>query len=230
MTDGTPAATGDGPIGLPPYLTATVEELAGERVAGADEDVHFTERLAAEVIGRLSRPGDRVLDPFAGFGTTLAVAHRLGRSAVGVELLPERVELVRSRVPGATIIEGDVRGLHRLVTEPVDLCLTSPPYLTANDHPHDPLTAYTRIGGDYGTYLRDLAAIVRDVRDLLRPGGHLVLNVANIRHAGHTTTLAWDVARTVSRVLPFLGETVVCWDTLPHDLTGDYLLTFGGEG
>jgi DNA modification methylase len=38
-----------------------------------------------------------VLDPFAGSGTTLTVAARLGRHAVGVELNPEYVDLIRER-------------------------------------------------------------------------------------------------------------------------------------
>lgn len=218
---------------LPPYITATLSELAAERVVGADEDVHFTESMAALVIETLTRPGDLVLDPFAGFGTTLAVAHRLGRRAIGVELLPERVDLIHQRAPGATVIEGDARGLHELVppsiTEPIALCLTSPPYMTANAHPDNPLTAYETVDGDYRTYLAQLARLAETVHDLLRPGGHLVLNVANLRHDGVTTRLAWDVARVVDRVVPFVAETVIHWDTLPHDFTGDYLLTFRRE-
>jgi DNA modification methylase len=229
MTPAAPRATPPSDRPLPPYLTATADELAHERVPGADEDVHFTERIAAAVIERLTDPGDIVIDPFAGYGTTLAVASRLGRRAIGVELLPERVALIRARAPASTVIEGDARGLHQLVTGPVDLCLTSPPYMTANAHPHNPLTAYETVDGDYRTYLEHLARLARTVRDLLRPGGHLVVNVANIRHGGHTTALAWDVARTVGRVLPFLGETVIVWDVLPHDFTGDYLLTFRGD-
>ncbi len=226
MTPAAPRATPPSDRPLPPYLTATADELAAERVAGADEDVHFIERIAAAVIELLSGPGDLVLDPFAGYGTTLAVASRLGRRAIGIELLPERVALIRERASATTVIEGDSRGLHQLVTEPVDLCLTSPPYMTANAHPHNPLTAYEILDGDYRTYLEHLTQLARTVRDLLRPGGHLVVNVANIRHESHTTALAWDVARAVGGVLPFLGETVIVWDVLPHDFTGDYLLTF----
>jgi hypothetical protein len=43
------------------------------------------------------RPG-RVLDPFAGSGTTLAVAQGLGRDAVGIELYPANAHLCRERV------------------------------------------------------------------------------------------------------------------------------------
>lgn len=39
-----------------------------------------------------------VLDPFAGCGTTLAVAKSLDRQAIGVELNPKYLRLIRDRV------------------------------------------------------------------------------------------------------------------------------------
>ena len=38
-----------------------------------------------------------VLDPFAGSGTTLMVARKLGRNAVGIELKPEYQSLIQDR-------------------------------------------------------------------------------------------------------------------------------------
>jgi DNA modification methylase len=48
----------------------------------------FASQLPATFIGLLSRPGDLVLDPFAGSGTTLVEAQRLGRRSIGIDLNP----------------------------------------------------------------------------------------------------------------------------------------------
>lgn len=42
--------------------------------------------------------GGTVLDPFAGAGTTLMVALRLGRSAIGIEISEEYAEMARNRI------------------------------------------------------------------------------------------------------------------------------------
>jgi DNA modification methylase len=214
-----------------PYVLARRSDLIEQRPADAAEDVHFTESLASEIIEAFTTAGARVLDPFAGFGTTLVVAARLGRRAVGVELLDERVAIVRGRIgPGDRIIQGDARRLADLVEGPFDLCLTSPPYMTTNDHPENPLTAYETTDGDYPTYLAELGDVFAQVAALLRVGGHAVVNVANIAHLGTVTTLAWDVGRVVSRHLRFRQEVFVCWDQPPPDLTGDYCLVYERTG
>ncbi len=49
-----------------------------------------------------TKPGDTVIDPFGGSGTTGAVAIELGRKAILIELNPEYVELVKDRVFNVT--------------------------------------------------------------------------------------------------------------------------------
>ncbi len=50
------------------------------------------------LIGAFSRPGDMVLDPFAGSGTTGEAAQRLGRHFYGIELDPEYAAIARKRL------------------------------------------------------------------------------------------------------------------------------------
>jgi DNA modification methylase len=64
-------------------------------------DAHFATfptELARRCILAGSRPGDTVLDPFAGSGTTILVADSLGRNAIGLELNPTYAEMARRRV------------------------------------------------------------------------------------------------------------------------------------
>jgi adenine-specific DNA-methyltransferase len=49
------------------------------------------ERLLARIVEIGTNPGDLVLDCFLGSGTTAAVAHKLGRRWIGIELRPEIV-------------------------------------------------------------------------------------------------------------------------------------------
>jgi site-specific DNA-methyltransferase (cytosine-N4-specific) len=58
----------------------------------------FPPKLIEPCILAGSAPGDTVLDPFAGSGTTGMVALRLGRSFVGCELNPDYVRLGRNRI------------------------------------------------------------------------------------------------------------------------------------
>lgn len=63
------------------------------------------EALVRRAILASSRPGDVVLDPFFGTGTTGAVAKALGRGYVGIELDPHYVELARERIAAVKPID-----------------------------------------------------------------------------------------------------------------------------
>jgi tRNA G10 N-methylase Trm11 len=212
---------------MEPWITLRRRELADERPAGVAEDIHFPERLAERVVGAFSAPGDVVLDPFAGFGTTAAVAIRMGRRAIALELLPERADLIRRRVgDAALVITGDARELSRLVREPVDLCFTSPPYMTRGRHLENPLTGYRTLDGRYGTYLDELELIFGAVAALLRPGGRLVINAATIAAEDGVTPLAEDIADRVSRHVARRAGLPIAWDATPPGVVDDRCLVF----
>lgn len=58
----------------------------------------FPEELAVRVIKLFSFVGDVVLDPFNGAGTTTAVAQKLGRKFVGIDISEEYCEAARKRL------------------------------------------------------------------------------------------------------------------------------------
>lgn len=62
------------------------------------------EGILRRIVQASSRPGDRVLDFFAGSGTTGAVASALGRNAVLVDENPEAIAVMRERMPHARVV------------------------------------------------------------------------------------------------------------------------------
>lgn len=98
--------------------------------------------LARQLVKHYTKPGDWILDPMSGVGTTGVEAIHLGRHYVGIELESRFVawqqrNLAWARAAGATgefeVIQGDAR---RLVTpldprtrvRQLDAVITSPPY------------------------------------------------------------------------------------------------------
>jgi len=55
------------------------------------------------IVQASSAPGDRVLDLFAGSGTTGAVAQALGRRFLLVDESPDAVAVMRRRLPQAAV-------------------------------------------------------------------------------------------------------------------------------
>lgn len=113
--------------------------------------------LARRAITHYTEPGDLVVDPLCGIGTTIVEAVHLGRHALGVELEPRWAALATANIAhahdhGASgcagVLVGDARTLPRLLTKRArsflerdtpadisrlgygvaDLILTSPPY------------------------------------------------------------------------------------------------------
>jgi tRNA G10 N-methylase Trm11 len=98
--------------------------------------------LAATTIESYTGPGEIVLDPMCGIGTTLVEAVHLGRDAVGIDCEPSWVQVARANLGHARdygasgtggVVCGDARDAAALVTDPhlagrVALLLTSPPY------------------------------------------------------------------------------------------------------
>ncbi|MEH6690110.1 MAG: site-specific DNA-methyltransferase [Pseudorhizobium pelagicum] len=74
----------------------------GERLKGDDgKKVHPTQKpeaLLARVIMASTKPGDVILDPFFGTGTTGAVAKRLGRNFVGIEREQDYIDAATARI------------------------------------------------------------------------------------------------------------------------------------
>lgn len=193
----------------------------------AEIDVRSPPTLPEWAIEEFSDPGDSVLDPFAGFGTTLRAARRLEREAYGIELEERRVEYVRDRLAtdrdrgssGRTggreqdAATGVDEGFHvavgdatagdaafrdsGVVPPSADLLYTAPPYMLEGTDT-DPLDNY-RGDGTYEEYLEAMTEAFEAVNDLLAADATVVVEASNLRAGPAVTTLAWDLAEAIDR-------------------------------
>ena len=76
-------------------------------MSAQNKDV-YKRQLLERIIKASSNPGDVVLDPFSGSFTTSAVAIRLGRVSVGIDLNEEYYEIGLRRTAIATERNGKI--------------------------------------------------------------------------------------------------------------------------
>ena len=92
------------PQDLPEGFAADDDTWYFPRVCGTFKErsgwhgCQMPEQLLGRIIRASSHADDVVLDPFAGSGTTLAVAKKLGRSFIGFELSPDYAARIRTRL------------------------------------------------------------------------------------------------------------------------------------
>jgi len=77
-----------------------VSRVCGTFKERVDHPCQMPEALLERIIRVASNPGDLVLDPFGGSGTTLVTANRLGRQWLGIELSENYAEQIRKRIAG----------------------------------------------------------------------------------------------------------------------------------
>jgi modification methylase len=168
--------------------------------------------IARTAIERYSQPGELVLDPMCGIGTTLVEAAHLGRDALGVEREPRWAELARGNLAHAkdqgavgsgTVLTGDARSLPGLLDPSlqgrVALVVTSPPYGRSvhgqvdarpgavvkydNRYSDQPDPGDLARASDHAL-LAAMEGIFSACRVPLRPGGLIVLTARPWRHRG----------------------------------------------
>jgi DNA modification methylase len=175
--------------------------------------------LARRIVTEYSTPGQLVVDPMAGTGTTLVEAALLGRRAVGVELEARWADLARANADYVLdanarrlvqVRQGDATKLADLLGPDagrVDLICTSPPYAcdvgnlrTESWGAGQNLCsiAERNYSGDKANlghargpaYEQAMAAIYTACLAVLRPGGILAVVTKNTRRKGRTLDLA----------------------------------------
>lgn len=179
----------------------------------------------ARIVRMFTKPGQVVLDPFVGVGSTLKAAALEGRQGIGFELYPDFAKLAKLRlkkeVPAELleanpqkVMQGDSRKLaKKLEPDSVDLIVTSPPYwsiLNKKDHKQKQTRESQGLVTNYGDDERDMGNIedydefievlgntLAAAGTALKHKGYMVLIVGDFRHKSRYYMFHADIARAM---------------------------------
>lgn len=194
----------------------------------------FPVALASRLIEVFTNQYDRIiLDPFAGVGSTLVAAQRLGKDAIGIELSPSFVEKAHIRISQMTLFESEKSGRASIYTanalhmaefidpETIDMVVTSPPYW---DILNEKRTAdYKEIRNygdedadlgkisDYRAFLSELKAVFIQTYRVMRPGAYCCIIVMDIRKKEKFFSFHSDISDFMQDI-GFIYDDLIIWD------------------
>jgi hypothetical protein len=96
-----------------------IEHLHGSNLEALGYPTQKPEALLERVIGSSSNEGDMVLDPFCGCGTAIAVAQRLNRQWIGIDITHLAIGLIKSRLRDA--FGDEITKTYEVIGEPVSV-------------------------------------------------------------------------------------------------------------
>ncbi|HMO56761.1 MAG TPA: DNA methyltransferase [Roseiflexaceae bacterium] len=177
----------------------------------ADYWGNFVPQIPYQMLRRYTRPGEWVLDPFVGSGTTLIEAQRLGRHAIGIDLQESSAEQARRAISAEPNPHGTINAIYTgdsavldyaaLLTQhqcaSVQLAILHPPYydiIKFSDDPRDLSNA-----ASIERFIEQMGQVVERVTQVLDRGRFLVLVIGDKYARGEWIPLGFQTMHAVQQ-------------------------------
>ncbi|MFO8056069.1 MAG: site-specific DNA-methyltransferase [bacterium] len=108
------------PLGKNPGDLWIIPNVKNNHVEKTDHPCQFPVELVERLVLSMSNPGDWVLDPFVGSGTSIIAAIRHQRKGAGAEMAPEYVRLTEERIKQELAGTLKTRPMNKPVYDPVE--------------------------------------------------------------------------------------------------------------
>ncbi len=180
---------------------------------------NWSPQVPRNLILTLTKPGDLVVDCFAGGGTTLIEAWLTGRRSWGIDVNPVAVDIARQRLDELReraddtldrhldpilrprISQGDARSLSQLGKEfgmgAATLVCVHPPYLDSLRYTETVPEDLSHIH-DPAVFQGEMGRVAAETLKILKPEGHAALLVGDVRRRGNIYPLG---AKTLTTFL-----------------------------
>jgi adenine-specific DNA-methyltransferase len=106
------------PLGKNPSDVWEIPNVKSNHVEKTDHPCQFPVELIERLVLSMTDPGDWIMDPFIGTGTTAVAALMHGRKAIGAEIVRKYIDITKQRVHKAETGELRVRPMNRPVYDP----------------------------------------------------------------------------------------------------------------
>lgn len=172
---------------------------------------NWAPQVVRNLLERYSNPGDLVVDPMAGGGTTLIECALLGRRAHGVDVSARAVNITNQalqRLPrnSVSISRGDARKMPAIADASVQLVTLHPPYLNIIRYGDEPENL-SRMSEQQ--YFDAIKSIVLESWRILRQDGYLCVLIGDVRRFGEYIPVAMRVLDITIASGLVLKETVI---------------------
>jgi DNA modification methylase len=216
-------------------FNALREDLKQEKEIDPTTEQHpatYSPTMIGNFINFFTKPGDKVLDPFVGIGSTLEACKRTGRIGYGVELNKKYFELCKKRTPefSENIFNCDSTKISEIPFPLMNFCISSPPYWnilnrSTRDFERNRISKeldvnysdeFQDLGNidDYDRFLSKLSEIYFDIHSLLKQNSYIVIIIKNIKKGGKLYPLAWDLAKLLSKKYTLKDEKIWIQDKI----------------
>ena len=175
---------------------------------------NWSPRVVRNIIELYSKPGDLVLDPMVGGGTTPVECYLTGRNSISSDINGGAISITRDRlnIPFSvsdsisktkhrTFI-GDVRNLNLIKDESIDLIVTHPPYANIIKYAPSVDGDLSQIN-DYDTFFIQFRKAIKEFNRVLKPGSYCAILI------GDTHNKSYYVPISTRMMMDFLKEGFV---------------------
>ena len=197
----------------------------------------FPEMLVERLLKAYTRSDQKlVLDPFAGSGSTLVAAYKMGKTGIGFEVNYDFIKLAEKRLAQLSfefgdsrkieplIFQEDAREIDKFVYKPIDICITSPPYWNILSQKR---TADGKENRDYGPgakdlgkiqsyegFLKELDLVWEKVYSILKCQAYLIINVMDIRKKDKFYPFHMDLIEHICKIgnPTYFLDDIIIWD------------------
>lgn len=115
------------PLGKNPSDIWDIPNVKANHIEKTCHPCQFPVELIERLVLALTNPGDWVLDPYMGVGTSAIASLMHDRKSIGAEIMPEYVQIAIDRVHQAEKGELKIRPMERPVYDPDDVGVSLPP-------------------------------------------------------------------------------------------------------